>query len=218
MLISRILSLVFHPLLILLYIFLFGVATNPYFFGFQEFSDKVILFLFVFFTGFFIPLISILMMRALNLIPDLTMEGKKERIFPYIATGIFYLWLLINIWSNPDIPVMIRGGVLGLVIALFLSFFINNFERLSAHAAGMGNLLAFVLIAGLFFSLEQFSIGFNGSSIELDWVLVFALVFIISGAVGTARLLLKKHNISELIPGYFIGFMSQWIAFFILNS
>lgn len=215
--ISRILSLLFHPMLILLYIFLFGIATNPFFFGFHGFSDKVVLMLFVFFTGFFIPLLSILMMRALNLIPDLSMREKRQRIFPYIATGIFYLWLLINVWNNPDIPVMLRGGVLGVVIALFLSFFINNFERLSAHAAGMGSLSGFVLIAGVFFSLEQFSVTIRSSTIAMDWVVVFALVFLMSGAVGTARLILKKHQINELIPGYFVGFMSQWIAFFILN-
>lgn len=214
----RSLSYVFHPFLILLYLVPLSIAANPFLFGYGQTEPRVLIFLFVFFTGIFIPLIAILMMRALNLIPDLRFSDKKDRIFAFIATGIFYLWLIRNLWSNPDVPLVLKGGVLGVVIALFLSFFVNNFDRISVHSVGAGNLFGFILIAGSFFSLGTVTIPFGEMFLELGWIWLVGLGAIIAGGLGTARLFLKKHTLREVLTGYFIGFSSQWISFFILNS
>lgn len=214
---SRLISVLFHPLLILIYVFGLAMLGNPYSFHFTRLEDKVLLLMFAFFTGLFIPLVAILMMRALGLIPDLRLMDKRDRIFPFIATGIFYLWMIRNLWQNPDVPEILRGGVLGLVIALFLAFFINNFEHLSIHAVGMGNLFTFICVLALFYGLETLNIYFSDGVLTADWLIVIAVIAAVAGAVGSARLVLSRHNLGEIFLGYVIGIVSQVLAFYIMN-
>lgn len=214
---SRLFSIVFHPLLILLYVFGLAMLANPFSFHFTRVEDKVLLMMFAFFTGLFIPLVAILMMRALGLLPDLQLMDKRDRIFPFIATGIFYLWLMRNLWQNSDVPDVLKGGVLGLVIALFVAFFVNNFERLSIHAVGVGALFSFTAILGLFYGLNTLSVFISGGQFSADWVLVIGVVGLIAGAVGSSRLILGKHRLDEVILGYVIGIVSQLLAFYIMN-
>ena len=53
--------------------------------------------------------------------------------------------------------------MLGATIALFIAFFINIFSKISAHAVGMGGLVAMVLISIISFSHGAFTF-------KLRWV------------------------------------------------
>ena len=204
-------------MLIVMYIFAFALVANPFVFGFSRVEEKVLLMLFAFFTGLLIPLVAILMMRALNLLKDLQLEDRRDRIFPFIATGIFYLWMIRNLWQNPDVPMLLKASVLGLVIALFVSFFINNFEKLSVHAVGMGNLFAVVMVQSLFYSEGPFEFYFGKVIWSVDPVWFLAITVFVAGAVGSARLYLGKHRPDELFLGYVVGIASQFLAFYIMN-
>jgi len=214
---AKLVSAVFHPMLIVLYVVGFSLVANPYLFGLGRLEDKVLLLLFTFFTGLFIPGIAILMMRAVQLLPDLKLADKRDRIFPFIATGIFYLWMIRNIWSNPDVPLVLKAGVLGLVISLFLSFFVNNFEKLSVHAVGAGALLSFVVIQVCFFSFDTLQIRISDGIWSIDRFVPIALAALVAGCVGSARLFLKKHRPHELWLGYFVGITGQMLAFYFMN-
>lgn len=214
---SKLISLVFHPLLTIIYAFALTLAANPYAFGYNSFQEKTLLLLFVFFTAIFIPLIAIFMMLALKLIPDLNLRDKRDRIFPFIATGIFYLWLIVNIWSNPAIPPVVLSMCLGLVISLFLGFFINNFEKISVHTLSAGNIVAIVLITAGFFADGPFKIPFRNGTLSMDWTLLIALSILLAAAIGSARIFLKNYRYDQITTGYFVGFACQWIAFFIMN-
>ncbi|MBK6902848.1 MAG: hypothetical protein IPH04_08560 [Saprospirales bacterium] len=67
-------------------------------------SEKIPLLLAVFFSSFVIPGIAVLMLRFLGLVESMELRDKKERIGPYIITGIFYLWLYINFRNDPNMP------------------------------------------------------------------------------------------------------------------
>ena len=84
--ISKILSYIFHPLLIPTWFVLLLLHTNP--FSFAGMSVFIVIGI-VFINTFMFPAISILMMRKLDFIESLEMPDSKQRIIPLVATIIF---------------------------------------------------------------------------------------------------------------------------------
>lgn len=211
--IAQFLSILFHPLLMLTYMLLLLLLVNPYLFGVHSVQGGMRFVVLIFLSTFFLPGLAVVLMRTLGMISSLEMEDRYERIGPFIITGIFYLWMFMNFVHNPDIPVPYKSFVLGTVIALFISFFINVFSKISLHAVGMGGLLAMVVITMLLFSYGSFT--FNAGvfgMIQMSMNTVLMLTILAAGAVGTARLLLGAHQPFDLYGGYLVGFASQVIA------
>lgn len=212
-LIAQVISVVFHPLLILTYMLVLLLLVNPYLFGVPHIGEQKPLVLMMFVSTFAIPMLAVVMMKALGLIDSLEMHDKSERIGPYIATGIFYMWMAFYCYRSPVIPTAYAIAMIGTTIALFTAFIINIFNKISIHATGMGGFLGMTLITTLLFSYDNFTldIGVLGSyQVTMSWVLLF--VIIMSGLVGTARLILKAHTHSQLLWGYGVGFLAQFIA------
>ncbi len=180
--------------------------------------DGHFLVLLVFLSTFVIPAFAIMMMRFLGLISSIEMEDKQERIGPYIVTGIFYLWMFRNLLDNPDIPTAYKIFVLGATIALFVAFFINNFSKISLHAVGMGGLVAMVLITTLQYSYGSFLLNtlFFGY-IEVSMISLLLMSILLTGIVGTSRLILKAHELQDISGGVLVGFASMLVAMYFLT-
>ena len=144
--ISKLVSLLFHPLFIITYVTLFYLAVDPYSFGVHSLDAQVPFLLMIFFTTAVIPIIAVLMMKFLGLVQSFELSDSKERIGPYIITGIFYIWLTVNLINNAEVPRLYVVFILGSAIGLFMAFFINNFIKISAHGVGMGGALGFFLL------------------------------------------------------------------------
>jgi hypothetical protein len=208
---AHIISVVFHPLLILTYMLVLLLLVNPYLFGVNSLREHSGLVLRVFFTTFFLPAFAIFLMQRLEF------TDKQERIIPFIATGIFYLWVFRSVSADTQIPTAFLIAVLGTTMGLFICFLINLFFKISIHATGMGGLVGIVLISMWLFSYGTFDIAFPLlGHIQVSMSLLLMLSIITAGLVGTARLWLKAHTPRELYFGYFIGLASQFIALKIL--
>ena len=199
---ARLLTVVFHPIFVLLYVLLLLHSVNPYLFvgsrlDFAELVIRIVQFTVI------LPLVSVVAMKFLGFISDLRMPTQDDRIGPYIATGIFYIWTYLNMADNINIPPIFRAFVLGSAIALAGAFFTNIFSKISLHATGMGGLVAMVFLTFVYYSY-----------LDIGWLVLLATV--VAGAVGTARLVLHAHTSSDLLSGYFLGFIAQFIAFRIL--
>jgi len=214
---ARIISVLFHPLLILTYMLVLMLVAHPYTFGVHHIGEEVPLILLMFFSTVLIPGIAVAMLKMLGLVKSLQLEDRHERIGPYIITSIFYLWLLINFLNNAQIPMEYTAFVLGATIGLFLAFFINIFSKISAHTVGMGGLLAMIMLTMaryqqniLFIDLGPFGV------LQMQMVAILMLAILAAGMVGTARLLLQAHSLQEVYGGYLVGFGAQLIAWHIL--
>ncbi len=217
-LLANIFSLIFHPLLILTYMLVLLMLVNPYLFGLHSIAGNTPLILLVFMSTFMIPAFSVVMMKQVGLISSLQMKDRMERVGPYIVTGIFYLWMFRNILNNPTIPTAYSIFVLGATIGLFVSFFINIFSKISAHAVGMGGLVAMVIITMFHFSYDDFAIDLGALGIyRVGMNTILMLVIILAGMVGTSRLVLNAHEPNDLYGGYLVGFVTQFIALMILT-
>ena len=93
---AKIVSVIFHPLLILTYMLILLLLVNPYLFGVNDIAYQSRLILLMFMSTFLLPAFAVFMMRNLGLVSSIELENKQERIGPYIITGVFYLWMYMN--------------------------------------------------------------------------------------------------------------------------
>ncbi len=210
---AQFISIVFHPLLVLTYMMGLLLIVNPYLPG----QNQGIMLLSIFFTTFLIPMVGILMMRALNLISSLNMPERQERTIPYIMTGLFYIWICYNLYQDSGTPVAIKIGALGATIGLFLSFLFNLFTKISMHALGMGGLLGFTVLTVLYFSYNGFYLntGLFGV-VQVSTTALLMLVLFLTGLVCTCRMLLDAHTLQDLYAGFIVGLSTQFVATIIL--
>lgn len=204
---ARILSFFTHPLWMITFGLFIYLKLDPYAFGVYDWTLRIPFVITVFMMTFFFPALVIFLLLKLDFIKSIELHTARERIIPYIATSIFYLWLYITTRSNPEIAALFKIFVLGTVITLFLIFFINNFSKASAHMAGLAGLL--ILTIALAYRL--------GPNDGLGWLTsrpsnLPSMVVLIAGLTGSARLKLEAHTWQELLGGFFIGLLGQLIA------
>lgn len=211
---AQFISILFHPLLIPTYMLVLLMIVNPYLFGVHDISEQnsMLLIIHTIMNTLVIPAFAILVMKLLGLIKTFEMQDKSERTGPYIIAGIFYLWLFRNFLDNTNVPLAFTSFLLGATIALFLAFLLNIFTKISAHAVGMGGLLAMVIITMFQFSYDTFNLNLWFGTIQMNMITVLLITILSAGMVGSARLILKAHIPSDLYGGYLIGFASQIFA------
>ena len=193
------------------------LLVNPYIFGVSNFKHQSVFILLVFISTVIIPAFSVFLMKKLGFIETLEMKTKQERILPYIITGLFYMWLFVNLLNNTEIPIAYTIFVLGATIGLFLAFLINLFSKISMHTVGMGGLVGMVIITMLQFSYGVFAVdlplvGF----VEISMNSLLMMVILLAGIVGTSRMILRAHEPNELYGGFLVGLSTQFIAAFFL--
>ncbi|MEO6037274.1 MAG: hypothetical protein ABIQ93_02600 [Saprospiraceae bacterium] len=212
---AKLLSYLGHPLLVLTYILLILLAVNPYAFGVRAMYDRnaMLLLISVFSTSFLLPGFGVALMKPLGLIQSLHMPDKMERIGPYIITGVFYLWLFKNLAAaGSQYPALFSKCVLGATIGLFLAFFTNIFTKISAHATGMGGLVAMLLLTAFAWSGSPLYLSIPGGRLLVSVTAVLAVGIVFAGAVGAARLALGAHTPVDLYRGYAVGFLAVFLA------
>jgi membrane-associated phospholipid phosphatase len=208
------LSVIGHPLLIVTYALLIMLIFNPFAFGARSLTDQsaMVLLIMVFATTFVIPGAGVAIMKPLGLIKSIQMEDKQDRTGPYIITGVFYLWLFKNLLSGSHAPEFLAQFVLGATIGLFLSFFINIFTKISAHAVGMGGLLAGLFLIGKEWGGASANLSLMGGTLFISLNAVYIGVLFFAGLIGVARLALGAHTPDDLYRGYAVGIFTQIVA------
>lgn len=146
------------------------------------------------------PLAFIGFARILGYVDDLRMRSKRSRVFALVvnAISIYAFGHLLANWHAPSVmQIFVTGVAITLVFAVLMAFF----TRISLHAIGWGGLTA--LVSFLSFSHPWISP-------------LLAVVVLLAGLAGTARIYLDEHKPWQVYAGYAIGFFFIWIAFVII--
>ena len=117
--------------------------------------------------------------------------GKKERrLVPYIISIVCYFgcFLWMEYRNTPRVISIIV--VVALAIQMICAF-INVWWKISTHTAAIGG------VAG---ALVSYSIAFAFNPL---WWLCFVLI--LAGIVGTARMILRQHSLSQVVTGFLVG-------------
>ena len=214
---AQILSLLFHPLLMLLYVLLLLLALDPYEFTLQGNGARVSFFVYTIVIGLIIPILSMFIMKMLGMIQSLEMKSNKERIGPLIVVGTLYLWLFINLKDQTGIPEVLISFVLGLVLAVFGAFFFNNFTKLSLHMVGLGGTILFFFVLKTELDHDLILVSFfQYAFVAVTLDVLIMLTILLTGLVASARLWLGSHNRMQLLEGFIIGALAQLVAFRII--
>lgn len=197
--IAKIISVIFHPVLIpsLGFLLLFGTG----FYGSMLTSDaRNYILLVIFFSTATLPMLSVAML-ALNPKFDVLMPNSRDRIIPLLfASGFYYIGfiLLSRIHFMPVFKLFMIASVLVIVLLLLISFKWN----ISIHMAAIGSMSA------TFFALS-FRAGANP-------IVSILIVVILSGLIGTARMVLNKNSLPQVAAGYILGFIILYPVIYFL--
>ena len=214
---AQFISIVFHPLLQVSYALVFLLLINPFSFGVSSFEAFWRFTVLVFFSTFFVPALSILMLKQLKFVNTLRLDSSSERIAPFIIAGVFYGWLYINLRHSGNIPPEFQAIVLGSVISLTITFIINLFYKLSLHATGMGGMMATAALLSLLPGYRMVEMDwFNNTKLQIQMLQILIYIIIATGLVGSARLYLNAHDLWEWFSGFVVGVISMLIAFTII--
>lgn len=194
---ARVISILFHPLFIPVYVSWFLIYVNPIFPAFTAKDKGVLLVRFMVMYTLF-PLATVLLTRGLGFIESIYLRTQKDRIIPYIACGVYYFWMWY-VLRNQLFPKELVMFTLAIFLASSGGLLANSYIKVSMHAISLGVMVTFMLLMAF---LSPASFGFY-----------LGVAFLIAGVVGSARLINNDHYPIEVYVGFAVGILSQLIAY-----
>lgn len=160
-------------------------------------SYRLLVLLIVYLFTIFLPAMGFHLYRRLMGWKLSAWRDRRKRLVPYAITLFCYL-LCYFVMQRMSLPRYMYGIIMGVVVATALSALANFRWKVSEHMIPLGGGTAGVVIF-------SFLLNYNP--------LVLLSVFILlSGVVGSARIILKHHTATEVFWGYAIGFLSLFFA------
>ncbi len=189
-------SYLFHPILIPLFGVLIYFYISPRFFNPEFMYSK--LFATVIMT-IVIPILSFYMLKNLQLVQSIHLKKVRERRWPLLMSAIFTYLLIKMIFGGYDVPEIYYFfvGVLGATVAALLLVFFKF--KASLHMMALAGITIFIVGLSLHFSKNL-----------LPWIALFIFA---CGATATSRLDAKAHTPVELLVGFILGGVTQFLIF-----
>jgi hypothetical protein len=141
-----------------------------------------------------LPLIFVSVLRHFKMVSNLHVEVREERLIPYLFTALCYAVAAYYLYYCHS-PQWFTMFMVGSAITVVMMAMINLKWKISAHMAGIGGIVALVYqlhVQGL-------------SAFDLLWLL--CLTVMVAGALGSARLALKRHDLWQVLAGVIVGFL-----------
>ena len=151
----------------------------------------------------FLPLASILLLRALNFIDSVFLKTQRDRIIPYIICMIFYFWNWYVFKNNHEIKDLVSVSM-AIFNASVLGFLVNISMKVSMHAISVGVMTTFVAL-----------MAFTDSN---SFSFYLSIAVLMAGIVCTSRLVVSDHSQKEIYYGFLIGILSQLAAHYFVNA
>lgn len=182
--IAQIVSIIFTPFyipllaLILLFIFIF----NNY-----DMMVKINIVCAVYFMTILLPTVLIYYYRKYDKWHRFV---KERRMVPYIIAIVCY-FSCFYILSYYKIPYCFTSIIITALLIQLACALINIWWKISTHMAGIGAFTGGLVVFSLRFSYNA-----------LLWLCIALLV---AGIVGTSRMILRQHKLSQIYIGYLLG-------------
>jgi len=188
--VSRITSVIFHPLLMPTWGFLL-LSSSGFYFALLPWSVKKFLLLVVFIFTCLLPALSIWLL-SFNPKFDINLEKSTERILPLLMSSVFYYLGYLILERMPIFPIY-NLFLIGSVLVQIMLIIVSLKWKISVHVAAIGGLVG----------------GFIGLSFRAQENPVFIITFLIlvAGMVATSRLILLKHTNLQVYAGFTLGYV-----------
>lgn len=189
-------SILFHPLLIPI------IGSALYFYLTPRFIDWEWAGVHLMAIGIItiaIPLVVFFVLRSLRLVKSIYLKDVRERRYPLMIQSLLLLLIIktaLNPLDNPELYYFFVGFLLSTLTAFLMVFFRL---KVSLHQLGVAAILIFLI----------------GLSAHFQIHLLYFICFLIfaNGWVASSRLFAQAHNYIELIIGFLIGAIPQFVLF-----
>ena len=193
----NVISYVFHP------IFIPSIATVGYFLvtpRMYEFNFKVDVSITIAIFTVFIPILTFILLRRLRVIDTVFVKDVRQRKIPLYLYVLLLFLIVTKIISKSIFAELYDFFVATLISAILCLFFVLIRIKASMHMMGIAGLVMFLIVLSI--------------SYQLNITFALSILILMIGIVGSSRLYLKAHTISELILGFAIGVIPQLLVIY----
>jgi hypothetical protein len=195
---AAVVSGVFNPLLAPTFGFLLLFSLPAYFALLLPMRVRLMMLSVVFINTALLPLISMIMLKRIGLISSITLEVRGERLYPLLL-GAILTYLTYFLLHRMSLPGVYSTFLFGTTLVALLLLIITWKYPISIHLAALGG------ISGMLLGLQL-----RGMAPAIDWL---ALSILVSGMMGTARMLQNAHNALQVVLGWLLGFAVMTACF-----
>lgn len=185
---AKVVSLIFTPLYLplvgLIILFLFSYMNL------LPLEYRLMVLTLVYFFTILLPMFLIYLYRRVQGWSRLEISHKHRRFVPYIISIMCYFSCLY-VLESLHIYHFVSSVVIGALVVQVTCAIINIWWKISTHTAAIGG------VAGALFVFADI-FGFN----PVWW---FCLVFVVAGVLGSARMILRQHSLSQVVEGFGVG-------------
>ena len=144
-----------------------------------------------------LPLLSIYLYRKINGWTRHQASRRTRRLVPYILSMMCY-GCCLYVMTRMRMPHFMNGILVGALAIQLVCTIINNWFKISTHSAAAGGVIGALLAFSFLFSFDP------------TWWL--CLTIVIAGAVGSSRIVLRQHTLSQVGVGVLVGFFCGFIS------
>ena len=149
-------------------------------------------------TPFYLPVVGILAIFTFSYLSMFPWQAKLSYVLLVYAFTVLIPTLLIHL----HLPHMLTSILMVALIIQILCAVINVWWKISTHTAAIG---------GVTGSLIAFSLLFNFN--PMWWL---CLTIVVSGLVGSSRMILRQHSLEQVTAGFFLGLVSSFLIIIIV--
>lgn len=122
---------------------------------------------------------------------------KERRMVPYVISIVCYI-SCVYIMNSLHIPHFMGSIITAALFVQIACALVNAWWKISTHTAAIGGM------AGALFAFAEI-FGFN----PVWWLCV---VLLIAGLLGTSRMILRQHTLSQVVGGFCVGVVFAALA------
>lgn len=154
------------------------------------FGYKVSVLALVYFQTILLPQLLIFAYRSMNGWKAVHLRKREKRMVPYILAIFSYLSCLYTL-NELHMPRYMGGIIVSALLIQISCALINIWWKISTHSAAMGGLIGGLLAFSLLFMFNP-----------VYWL---CLAIVLTGIVGSCRMLLRQHSLGQVLVGVFVG-------------
>lgn len=123
--------------------------------------------------------------------------NRERRAIPYIISILSYM-LCCYIMAATHVPRFMGSILIAALVIQIACAATNIFIKISTHTAAIGGVTGAIIAFSLIFSFNP-----------VWWLCV---TLILSGMVGTSRMVLRQHSLHEVLTGFFLGMVCAFVS------
>ncbi len=189
---ARLCSAIFHPLVIpVLGVFVLFQINSHLSFAINQDARRFIM-LIVFINTAVAPVFAVWIMKKTGYVKDFMLTDRHERILPLLVTSVLF-FMTYYLLRQISLPSLVYFFIMSATLLVMLTLMISFVWKISIHMVSLGGFTGFLIVTSLLLRAD------------IAWLIILA--FLVSGCVGTARLILKAHTPAQVYTGYLLGFL-----------